>query len=375
MLSNIFKLAIEKFHDMKASAPDIESGYNKFSYRISYSYLFSNMFMNDLVLIIRNSPEMKNDESGYHNNIYNRLTCNNSISDCNKKYESTNYDNFSYLNCMSEATKNYITKLCDIVLDDTFDISKETDKNIVMNFWLLKFIPVYFELVSNCNKIYDLGDRHRKCNEVNKIIQKIDSSSNNLLLYVDSNPDFMSLISFFKNNINKSDMDELYKIISKYYIEIIKFNKYKLKSILQKDPVVKSISKDKDDIPVEKVKKESKKKETINELPTEVTEQTETKKPKKKKEKIPAAVRKIVWNTYIGKDNNTGKCLCCNAEEISNTNFECGHIKSEKNGGEVNIENLRPICGHCNKSIGGNNMDEFMDRYKIKKPSNWNGIN
>ncbi len=101
----------------------------------------------------------------------------------------------------------------------------------------------------------------------------------------------------------------------------------------------------------------------------------ETKTLKKKKEKIPAAVRKIVWNTYIGKDKTIGNCLCCDAEEISNTNFECGHIKSEKNGGEITIENLRPICGHCNKSIGGNNMDEFMDRYKIKKPSNWNGIN
>ena len=116
----------------------------------------------------------------------------------------------------------------------------------------------------------------------------------------------------------------------------------------------------------------------INQTQTENTkaENTkETKTPKKKKEKIPSAVRKIVWNTYIGKDKPIGNCLCCNAEEISNTNFECGHIKSEKNGGEVNIENLRPICGHCNKSIGGNNMDEFMDRYKIKKPANWNGIN
>ncbi len=111
----------------------------------------------------------------------------------------------------------------------------------------------------------------------------------------------------------------------------------------------------------------------INQTQTENNKETKT--PKKKKEKIPAAVRKIVWNTYIGKDNNIGKCLCCDAEEISNTNFECGHIKSEKNGGEVTIENLRPICGHCNKSIGGNNMDEFMDKYKIKKPSNWNGIN
>jgi hypothetical protein len=102
----------------------------------------------------------------------------------------------------------------------------------------------------------------------------------------------------------------------------------------------------------------------------------ETKKIKtiQRKAKIPAAVRKIVWNTYIGKDKNVGKCLCCDAEDISNINFECGHIKSEKNGGEVNIENLRPICGHCNKSIGSKNMDEFMTLYKIKKPNNWDGI-
>ncbi len=97
-------------------------------------------------------------------------------------------------------------------------------------------------------------------------------------------------------------------------------------------------------------------------------------KTKRYKAKIPSAVRKIVWNIYIGKDKIVGKCLCCDAEDISNINFECGHILSEKNGGEVNVENLRPICGHCNKSIGSKNMDEFMELYKIKRPNNWNGI-
>lgn len=97
-------------------------------------------------------------------------------------------------------------------------------------------------------------------------------------------------------------------------------------------------------------------------------------KPKKRKVKIPAAVRKIVWNTYIGKDKNVGKCLCCDAEDISYNNFECGHIINDHDGGEVNIENLRPICGHCNKSIGSKNMDQFMTLYKIKKLNNWNGI-
>ena len=103
-------------------------------------------------------------------------------------------------------------------------------------------------------------------------------------------------------------------------------------------------------------------------------EVVKSKPVRKTKEKIPSAVRKIVWNTYIGKDVVKGKCLCCNAEELTSTNFECGHIKSEKNGGEVTIDNLRPICSNCNKSIGSKDMDEFMTRYKIKKPKNWNGI-
>ena len=90
--------------------------------------------------------------------------------------------------------------------------------------------------------------------------------------------------------------------------------------------------------------------------------------------KIPAAVRKIVWNTYIGKDNSTGKCLVCSAEDISHTNFECGHVKSRINGGDITIDNLRPICGNCNKSIGGNDMDVFMASFNIKQPENWNGI-
>jgi hypothetical protein len=92
-----------------------------------------------------------------------------------------------------------------------------------------------------------------------------------------------------------------------------------------------------------------------------------------KSKKLPAAVRKIVWNTYIGKDNIIGNCLVCSSEDISYNNFECGHIISRLNGGEDTIDNLRPICGHCNKSIGCSNMDEFMDKYKIKQPDNWNG--
>ena len=40
--------------------------------------------------------------------------------------------------------------------------------------------------------------------------------------------------------------------------------------------------------------------------------------------------------------------------------FECGHVKAKTNGGKNSVENLRPICGICNKSMGTNHMYDFM---------------
>lgn len=85
------------------------------------------------------------------------------------------------------------------------------------------------------------------------------------------------------------------------------------------------------------------------------------------KERIPATIRNIVWDTHVGKNNKKGTCFCCTSEDISFANFHCGHIISAKNGGKVNIENLRPICAHCNSSIGTQNMSTFMEKYGLNK--------
>ena len=82
--------------------------------------------------------------------------------------------------------------------------------------------------------------------------------------------------------------------------------------------------------------------------------------------KIPATVRNAVWCKYINKKKDP-KCLCCNIEPITKGNFECGHIKSHKDGGKINIHNLRPICSLCNKSMGRTNMNDFMNRYGFNK--------
>lgn len=86
---------------------------------------------------------------------------------------------------------------------------------------------------------------------------------------------------------------------------------------------------------------------------------------KKKKQSIPKNVRVIIWNHYIGEDIIKHKCLCCKKALISNTNFEVGHVISEKNGGTHEINNLRPICFACNHSMGTENMIDFVVKYGL----------
>ena len=86
---------------------------------------------------------------------------------------------------------------------------------------------------------------------------------------------------------------------------------------------------------------------------------------KRKKQSIPKNVRIIIWNHYIGEDIIKHKCLCCKKVTITNTNFEVGHVQSEKHGGTHEINNLRPICGSCNHSMGTENMIDFVVKFGL----------
>ena len=84
---------------------------------------------------------------------------------------------------------------------------------------------------------------------------------------------------------------------------------------------------------------------------------------KPKKQAIPKKVKTDVWNTYIGADINAHRCLCCKKTRIQLTDFQVGHVQSEKFGGTMEIGNLRPICSACNSSMGSQNMIEFVKTY------------
>ena len=90
---------------------------------------------------------------------------------------------------------------------------------------------------------------------------------------------------------------------------------------------------------------------------------TEKQEEKQKKQKIPAIIKKLVWNTYIGEDIGKSKCLCCKKTDITQLNFICGHVISEHDGGAITVKNMRPICLTCNLSMGTRNMNEFILNY------------
>ncbi len=92
-----------------------------------------------------------------------------------------------------------------------------------------------------------------------------------------------------------------------------------------------------------------------------------TKKPKQ----IKQAIRKLVWFHYIGNKKATAYCMCCGVTKISVFEFECGHVIAKSKGGPDTVQNLRPICSLCNKSMGNQNMLEFQKIHGLPKSVSW----
>jgi hypothetical protein len=74
-----------------------------------------------------------------------------------------------------------------------------------------------------------------------------------------------------------------------------------------------------------------------------------------RKQHIPQHVREEVWRLY-----GASVCWCCQQEPISSKSKHLGHIQAEAHGGRPVIENLRPVCQHCNLRMGTTNMYDFM---------------
>ena len=84
------------------------------------------------------------------------------------------------------------------------------------------------------------------------------------------------------------------------------------------------------------------------------------------KKKIPLALREQVWILYCGDKLFKHKCLVNWCENIMTPfNFEAGHNVPESKEGPTDLDNLRPICSKCNKSMGDTyTIDEFSELSK-----------
>lgn len=89
------------------------------------------------------------------------------------------------------------------------------------------------------------------------------------------------------------------------------------------------------------------------------------KPPPFKKANIPRAIREQIWLRQFGKVYE-GKCptpWCQNV--ITVHDFQSGHNIPESKGGPTTAENLIPLCGRCNQSMG--NQYTFDEWAKLGK--------
>jgi 5-methylcytosine-specific restriction endonuclease McrA len=120
------------------------------------------------------------------------------------------------------------------------------------------------------------------------------------------------------------------------------------------DIIIQNIIEELNDIAIES--KKITKKVTKN-------ESTIDKVVKIRKKRIPAALKGKLWNKWIGEDIGKSKCICCKLTDITMLNFSCGHILAESNGGELKMDNLKPICKSCNSSMGIMDMNEYIVKF------------
>ena len=86
-----------------------------------------------------------------------------------------------------------------------------------------------------------------------------------------------------------------------------------------------------------------------------------------KRPSISSKLRTAVWEKYF-KSSSDANCpvIYCDTRIYRNDSntWDCGHIKSHFNGGETNIENLKPICKTCNNKMKETNWNIYEDELK-----------
>lgn len=229
-----------------------------------------------------------------------------------------------------ESIKRVFEDIGGICEKDNFDCSNIKDKIHIQKFYNLpnEFRMEIFKHVFKNKSDY--------CSWHIYMMEEIK----NVPIYIRSNYQFPKIYNLEYTNSDKSTDYVINKIISALKKEI---------NICDKE-----------------IKKESKdviKNNNLKQLEKANNNNIEVKVKKIKKKSIPIALKRKIWAKWIGEDVGKTKCICCKLTDITQLNFSCGHVISEFNGGELKVDNLKPICSSCNSSMGTTNMDEYMNKY------------
>ena len=82
---------------------------------------------------------------------------------------------------------------------------------------------------------------------------------------------------------------------------------------------------------------------------------------------IPARTKNAVWKLYFDEEEH-GNCFCCDKEICKKASeptktWNCGHVVSDHDGGEITVENMRPVCFTCNQQMKTQNMMVFKSMF------------
>lgn len=91
-----------------------------------------------------------------------------------------------------------------------------------------------------------------------------------------------------------------------------------------------------------------------------------------KRDRIPKQVRDAVWTTYHG-SNVEGPCYACGKiVQRYHAGWHCSHVISVNKGGNLDVENLRTCCQHCNLSMGNQNLYAYIRDKNMTGPGSKN---
>jgi 5-methylcytosine-specific restriction endonuclease McrA len=87
---------------------------------------------------------------------------------------------------------------------------------------------------------------------------------------------------------------------------------------------------------------------------------------------IPKSVKSKLWIQHFGEEVANGNCYVCETK-IRIDNFEAGHVIPDSQDGQPTIDNLKPVCSLCNKSMGDENLYDYKEKHFPEKNRSFGG--